>query len=118
MSILIKNGRLIDPSQKLDKTGDILIEKGKISKVGGSINAKGAETIDAKGKIVAPGFCDMHAHLREPGGEDREHRRLGHENGLAVDTLTGRPVRRDAGWSVTKCVLRRKGPSVQGVPCR
>ncbi|MGD2279393.1 MAG: dihydroorotase [Candidatus Omnitrophota bacterium] len=72
MSILIKNGRLIDPSQKLDKVGDVLIDKGKISKIGGSINEKSAQVIDAKGRIVAPGLCDMHAHLREPGGEDKE----------------------------------------------
>ncbi|MFQ5951870.1 MAG: dihydroorotase [Candidatus Omnitrophota bacterium] len=72
MKILIKNGRVIDPEKGLDKKGDILVEKGKIAKVESSITSGADETIDAKGKIVAPGFIDMHTHLREPGGEDRE----------------------------------------------
>jgi len=72
MNILIKNGRIIDPSQDMDKKGDILVEKGKVIQIGGSIKAKADKTIDAAGKIVAPGFIDMHTHLREPGFEDRE----------------------------------------------
>jgi dihydroorotase len=72
MAILIKNGRIIDPSAKLDKVGDLLIENGKISKVCGGGNSKTSETIDASGKIVVPGFVDMHTHLREPGREDKE----------------------------------------------
>ncbi|MDP8258388.1 MAG: dihydroorotase [Candidatus Aadella gelida] len=72
MNILIKNGRIIDPANGIDKKGDILIEKGKIVKVGENIKAKDAALIDAKGKICAPGFIDMHTHLREPGREDAE----------------------------------------------
>jgi dihydroorotase len=72
MTILIKNGRIIDPSQGLDKPGDVLIEKGKVKKIGSKISEKAVTVIDAKGKIVSPGFVDMHAHLREPGGEDKE----------------------------------------------
>ncbi|MFH1553226.1 MAG: dihydroorotase [Candidatus Omnitrophota bacterium] len=72
MRILIKNGRIIDPLQKIDKKGDVLIEKGKVVQIGGSIKANGAVTINAAGKIVAPGFVDMHAHLREPGREEVE----------------------------------------------
>ncbi len=72
MDILIKNGRIIDPVQGIDKKGDILVEKGKISQIGGTIKKDKVETIDAKGKIVAPGFIDMHSHLREPGREDQE----------------------------------------------
>lgn len=72
MNILIKNGRIIDPANGIDKLGDILIEKGKIVKVGDNITAKSAFLIDAKGKICAPGFIDMHTHLREPGREDAE----------------------------------------------
>ncbi|MGB2630367.1 MAG: dihydroorotase [Candidatus Omnitrophota bacterium] len=72
MQILIKNGRIIDPSSDLDKKGDILIDKGKINRIGGTINANADTVIEAKGKIIAPGLVDMHAHLREPGGEDRE----------------------------------------------
>jgi dihydroorotase len=72
MSILIKKGRVIDPQQGLDKVMDILIEGGKISKVGAAGKASVATVIDAGGKIVAPGFIDMHTHLREPGNEDKE----------------------------------------------
>jgi dihydroorotase len=72
MRILIKNGKIIDPSQKLNKVGNVLIEKGKIVKIGGPAVSGEILVIDAKGKIVAPGFVDMHAHLREPGGEDKE----------------------------------------------
>ncbi len=72
MQILIKNGRVIDPEQKVNKISDILIERGKITRIAPSIKAKADKTIDAKGKIVAPGFIDMHAHLREPGQEDKE----------------------------------------------
>ena len=72
MSILIKNGRIVDPAQGLDKKGDILIEKGRIVQSGGSMKQKATATIDATGKIVAPGFVDMHVHLREPGREDQE----------------------------------------------
>lgn len=72
MAILIKNGRIIDPSRKYDKVGDVLVENGKISKVGGAIDAKTADIIDASGKIVSPGFVDLHTHLREPGREDKE----------------------------------------------
>lgn len=72
MKILIKNGRIIDPSQGIDKKGDILVENTKILKSGGSIKDKADITIDASGKIVAPGFVDMHVHLREPGGEFSE----------------------------------------------
>ena len=72
MSILIKNARIIDPSQGIDETGDLLIEKDKIVSVGQKVSQKAKTIIDAKGKILAPGLVDMHTHLREPGREDKE----------------------------------------------
>jgi dihydroorotase len=69
---LIKNGRVIDPANKIDDILDILISDGKIEKVGKGLNGSATEAIDASGKIVAPGLVDMHAHLREPGREDEE----------------------------------------------
>ena len=72
MDILIKNGRIIEPRNNIDKKGDILIEKGKIVKIGGAIQTKAKIVVNADGKIVAPGFVDMHTHLREPGREDAE----------------------------------------------
>ena len=72
-ALLIKGGRLVDPSQNLDAVGDLLLVDGKISQVGGSIAAPAAaQTLDAKGLIVAPGLIDVHVHLREPGREDVE----------------------------------------------
>jgi dihydroorotase len=72
MNILIKGGRVIDPVNKIDALQDVLIQNGRISKVGKNIKAASAKVIDGKGKIVAPGLIDMHAHLREPGREDEE----------------------------------------------
>ncbi|MDP3789891.1 MAG: dihydroorotase [Candidatus Omnitrophota bacterium] len=77
MKYLIKGGHVIDPVNKIDIVFDILVSDGKIEKVGKDLSVKGCETIDAKGYIVAPGFVDMHTHLREPGREDRETIRTG-----------------------------------------
>ena len=72
MILLIKNGRVIDPANKIDAVMDILIEDNKISKVAKNIQVKAETIIDAENKIVAPGIIDMHVHLREPGREDKE----------------------------------------------
>lgn len=72
MKMLIKNGRVIDPSRDLDEEVDVLVEGGVVSAVGSGLGGDGAETIDARGLVVAPGFVDMHVHLREPGREDEE----------------------------------------------
>ena len=71
MRILIKNGRIVDPSQDLDSQADLLIEDGRIAELG-VVEADDATIIDAKGLVVSPGFVDMHTHLREPGREDEE----------------------------------------------
>ncbi|MBF0217800.1 MAG: dihydroorotase [Candidatus Omnitrophica bacterium] len=72
MKILIKNGKVIDPAQKIFKQMDILVDNGKIEKVEKNISARSVEIIDAEGKLVTPGFIDMHTHLREPGDENKE----------------------------------------------
>ena len=71
--LLLRGGRLIDPGQNLDKKGDLLIENGTISAVG-AVDPAGfdGEVLDLKGKVVSPGWIDMHVHLREPGREDQE----------------------------------------------
>ncbi len=71
MKLAIRNGNIIDPANGIDMVGDILIEDGIIKAVG-KIDVKADQEIDAKGFIVAPGFIDMHVHLREPGREDKE----------------------------------------------
>jgi dihydroorotase len=70
--LVIKNGRVVDPSQDLDRVCDLAIEHGVIQQIGDAIPATGAEQFDASGLIVAPGFIDMHVHLREPGFEHAE----------------------------------------------
>jgi len=72
VKLLIKNGRVIDPSSGTDETLDILIDKGKIIDFKPKIEAESSRIIDASRLVVAPGFIDMHAHLREPGQEDKE----------------------------------------------
>jgi dihydroorotase len=67
--LLIRNGRVLDPASQTDAALDVLLDGGKIMQVGPSLAAPGAEVFDAKGLIVAPGFIDIHCHLREPGGE-------------------------------------------------
>ena len=75
-TILIKNGRVIDPASQLDDRRDILIEDGKIAGLGKKIEIpklrEEAEVFDATGLVVAPGFIDLHVHLREPGQESAE----------------------------------------------
>jgi dihydroorotase len=71
--LLIKNGRVIDPASGHDGVADVWIEDGMIRGVGSNLAAAaGTEVFDASGLIVAPGFIDMHVHLREPGFEHAE----------------------------------------------
>ena len=69
--LLIQNGRVIDPSQKMDRVTNLLVEGGRIAAYDAA--PQGGETVlDASGKIVAPGLIDMHVHLRQPGREEDE----------------------------------------------
>lgn len=71
--LLLRGGRLLDPSRGVDETGDLLVVGGRIEACGGRLEGpEGAETVDASGLVVAPGFIDLHVHLREPGGEHKE----------------------------------------------
>ena len=71
-ALLIKNGRVIDPASGHDAVADVWIEDGVIQGVGPNLSPAGAEVFDASGLVVAPGFIDMHVHLREPGFEHSE----------------------------------------------
>lgn len=71
--LVLKGGRIIDPSQGMDTVGDVLIRDGVIESCGSSISTPdGAEVVECHGLIVAPGLIDVHVHLREPGREDVE----------------------------------------------
>jgi dihydroorotase len=72
-ALLIRGGRIIDPSQDMDKTGSLLIKDGKIAWSGDDPPPEcDYAVLDAGGLIVCPGFIDLHCHLRQPGGEDKE----------------------------------------------
>ena len=71
-SVLISNGRVIDPANKIDDTLDVLVIDGKIEKVGRVKEKFDGPKIDAAGKIVTPGLIDIHVHFREPGDEEEE----------------------------------------------
>jgi len=71
MDLLVKNGRLVDPSRKLDTVTNVVIRNGKIRSIGAA-DVSDIPVFDATGLIVAPGFFDIHVHLREPGTEEAE----------------------------------------------
>lgn len=72
MRICLKGGRVVDPTRSLDGRRDLLIEEGRIAALAPEIAVEGARIIDLTGKVVLPGFIDMHVHLREPGFEEKE----------------------------------------------
>ncbi len=97
MNLLIKGGRVIDPSQGLDEKLDILVADGKIKEIGKKLTAgKGVEAIDAKGMIVSPGLIDMHVHLRDPGLEYKE------------DIVTGTRAAAAGGFTSVACMPNTK----------
>ncbi len=71
-ALLVLGGRVVDPSQALDARRDLLIRDGRIAEIGEHLSAGDAETLDARDAVVAPGFIDMHVHLREPGLTHKE----------------------------------------------
>ena len=72
MHLLLKRGRVIDPSRTLDDVLDVRITENQIAEIGRNLKAEGSNELDATDLIIAPGFVDMHVHLREPGREDAE----------------------------------------------
>lgn len=92
MKIVIKGGRVIDPARGLDDVQDVLIEEGKIVKIGKELKGEGAEIIDAAGKLVTPGLIDLHVHLRDPGQEYKE------------DIVTGTRAAAAGGFTSIACM--------------
>ena len=100
--MIIKNGYIIDPSNKREGVFDILIKGSKIKEVSKNIKAKDEEIIDAKKKIVTPGLIDMHVHLREPGREDIE----------TVKSATGAAI---SGGFTSICSMPNTRPSIDSI---
>jgi dihydroorotase len=73
MTLVLRNARVLDPANHVDAMQDVLVENGTIARLGPQLAAPaGAEVLDLTGKVVCPGFIDMHVHLREPGYEHKE----------------------------------------------
>ena len=81
--VLLKGGQILDPLTKTNVKGDILIKDGKIKAIGKVKSSKSAQIIDCKDLIITHGFCDLHAHFREPGREDKETLETGSMAALA-----------------------------------
>ena len=84
-TLLIKNGRVLDPFSKKDGIADVYVSDGKIQRIEPSISTSADEVIDATGLVVTPGLVDIHVHLREPGREDIETLETGSKAALAGD---------------------------------
>jgi dihydroorotase len=77
-TLLIRGGRLLDPASGVDRVADVLVADGRIEAIGVGLGEAGVErVVDARGKLVAPGFIDIHVHLRTPGQEYKEDLRTG-----------------------------------------
>lgn len=99
-SLLIKGGHVIDPAARLDAPMDLLLKDGRVIEVAGPNKIKGAdEKFDARGLIVAPGFIDLHVHLREPG--------QGHKETIATGTAAAA-----AGGFTSVCTMPNTAPIV------
>lgn len=81
---LIRGAKVVDPSQNLEDTRDILIKDGKIQEISTNIISENAEIIEANGLIVAPGLVDMHVHLRDPGQTHKETVQTGCQSAAAA----------------------------------
>jgi dihydroorotase len=72
MKLIVRGGRVLDPSQGLDRVADVVIEDGRIAAIADPGSEVGGESVDASGLLVTPGLVDVHVHLREPGFEYKE----------------------------------------------
>jgi len=102
--ILIQGGRVVDPSQGIDEKLDVLIADGKVVRLDERIiPSRGAEVVDADGLVVAPGFVDLHVHLREPGFE--------HKETIATGTAAAA-----AGGYTSVCAMANTKPVIDDAP--
>jgi dihydroorotase len=112
MSLLIKNGRVIDPAASVDAVQDVLLKGDRIERVGKNLAVPDSTAVlDATGKIVCPGFIDLHVHLREPGQEYKETVETGARaavaGGFTAVCAMPNTVPVNDNTSVTELVLKR-----------
>ena len=101
LKTIIKNGHVICPSQGLDGVMDIIVEDSRIAAIGENLATPAdAQILDAEGKTVAPGFVDLHAHLREPGQEAKE------------DFETGSRAAAAGGFTSVACMPNTRPPVI------
>jgi dihydroorotase len=109
--LLIKGGRVLDPATGFDEVADVLIKSGLVVRIGQDLHATGAVAFDATGLVVAPGFIDMHAHLREPGFEHAETIETGSRAAAAGGFTTICPMPNtnpvNDGAAVTRYIVER-----------
>ena len=96
MTILIKNGRVINPATKMDEVADVLIEDDKVLEIQKDIDRRADQVIEADGCYVMPGFIDMHVHFRDPGLEYKE------------DIFTGMAAAAHGGYTSVLCMPNTK----------
>jgi len=102
--MILRGGRIIDPANNLDIVGDLRVAEGKIVAVGGSLAGdSGEQVIDCAGKVVAPGFIDIHVHLRVPGQEYKE------------DLASGLASAAAGGFTAVACMPNTK-PVIDNAP--
>ncbi|MBP3753042.1 MAG: amidohydrolase family protein, partial [Pyramidobacter sp.] len=112
--ILFKNARLIDPTQKMDRAGDLLVENGLVAAVGSQLPAmEGADVIDCKGAVLAPGLCDLHVHFRDPGQTAKETLETGCAAAAAggftaVVTMANTTPAVDSSEAIRDCIERSR----------
>jgi dihydroorotase len=102
VALLLKNGRVLDPSVGLDAVCDVIIRDGRIVEIGEDLSIPKGITVECAEKIVVPGLVDVHTHLREPGYEYKEDvesgtRAAAHGGFTAVCAMPGRALLGRAG---------------------
>jgi dihydroorotase len=116
--LLLKGGRVVDPSQEVDDTLDLLLGEAGVEALGARLLTRGATVVDVAGLVVCPGLIDLRAHLGEPGHEDRETVRTGTRAAAAggftaVCAMPGTDQNDQAG--PTRALLDRA--RLRGSPC-
>jgi len=89
--VILKGGKILDPIKNTIKKSDLLLENGKIKALGKINSNKSTYLMDCKGLIITHGFCDLHAHFREPGREDKETLESGSMAALAAEAALDNP---------------------------